>query len=47
MEQIYPKRETQCRLVKTRTETVKLLLAYSQSLHIREIKGMTVEQSMN
>ncbi|SMP24139.1 hypothetical protein SAMN06265375_104158 [Muriicola jejuensis] len=47
MEKIYSSPETQCRLITSRPETVKFLLDYSRSLHMREFKGMTIEQNLN
>ncbi len=47
MEKLYPVPESQCRLIKSRHETIKFLLDYSKSLHIHEFKGMTIENSLN
>jgi hypothetical protein len=47
MEKIYPKFKKQCRLISCRPETVKFLLDYSKSLHVREFKGITIENNLN
>ncbi|WP_165200563.1 hypothetical protein [Muriicola soli] len=47
MEQIYTRPATHCKLISTPKETVDFLLAYSKSLNIQKVKGMTIENNMN
>jgi hypothetical protein len=47
MEQIYPKYQKQCKLVKAKPQTVQFILNYSKALHIQKIRGMTLESNLN
>ncbi len=47
MAQIYSENPDKCKLVKTRSETVKFLLSYSKSLNIVKHKGTTFENNLN
>lgn len=47
MEQIYPKQQNKCKLVKARPESVQLLLQYSKALNIVKHKGLTFENNLN
>jgi len=47
MEQIYPKHQDKCKLVKAKPQTVQFLLNYSKSLHIVKHKGNTFENNLN
>lgn len=47
MEEIYSKKEDQCKLIKAKPETIQFLLNYSKSLKITEAKGIKFESNMN
>jgi len=47
MEQIYPRKQNKCKLVKTKPERIQLLLQYSKSLNIVNHKGLTFENNLN
>jgi len=47
MEQIYPKQQNKCKLVKAKPESIKLLLQYSRALNIVNHKGLTFENNLN
>ncbi len=47
MEQIYPRQQNKCKLVKVKPERVKLLLQYSKALNIVNHKGLTFENNLN
>jgi len=47
MEQIYPKYQDRCKLVKTKSETVEFLMNYSRSLNIVKHKEFKFENNLN
>ncbi len=47
MEEIYIKKLDECKLIKTKPETIQFLLNYSKSLKITEVKGHKFESNMN
>jgi hypothetical protein len=47
MEQIYPRQQNQCKLVKAKPESIQLLLQYSKTLNIVNHKGLTFENNLN
>jgi hypothetical protein len=47
MEQIYPKQQNKCKLVKAKPESIKLLLQYSRALNIVNHEGLTFENNLN
>ncbi len=47
MENIYTKNQKDCKLIKSKPETVKFLLDYSKSLKITEAKGIKFESNLN
>lgn len=47
MEQIYPKYQDRCKLVKSNPNTVQFLLSYSRSMNIVRHKEFTFENNLN
>lgn len=47
MEKIYTKQNKDCKLVKAQPHTVEILLNYSKSLKITEVKGIKFESNLN
>jgi hypothetical protein len=47
MEQIYPRHQNKCKLVKVKPESVQLLLQYSKALNIVKHKELTFENNLN
>jgi hypothetical protein len=47
MENIYTKDQSNCKLIKSKKETVAFLLDYSKSLKITKAKGIQFESNMN
>ena len=47
MEKIYTKQNKDCKLVKAQPHTVEILLNYSKSLQITEVKGIKFESNLN
>lgn len=47
MEKIYTKKKNQCKLLSAKPETVDFLLAYSKSLNITKVEGITFESNLN
>jgi len=47
MEKLYAKRQSNCKLIKAKPQTIKFLLNYSKSLKITEAKGIKFESNLN
>jgi hypothetical protein len=47
MEMIYPRQLNKCKLLKTKPESIQLLLQYSRALNIVKHKGLTFENNLN
>ncbi len=47
MEQIYPRFQDRCKLIKTKAEKVEFLLNYSKALNIVRHKEFTFENNLN
>ncbi len=47
MKNLYVKELNECKIVKSKPETIKFLMDYSQSLKINEIDGIKFESNLN
>lgn len=47
MEKIYTKKKNNSKIIAASPETVDFLLAYSKSLEITKVKGITFESNLN
>ena len=47
MEEIYSNKQNQCKIVKSKPETINFLLNYSNSLKITKVRGLKFESNLN
>lgn len=47
MEKLYTKKETKCKLVQAKPETVQFLVNYSKSLKVTKAQGIKFESNLN